>query len=65
MGRGDSSLTRSETVLGGLATGNAEDEEVEEEEEAEDGGVALRVGSEEEMGYLGGSRACLGRGGSS
>lgn len=64
--RGRSSTIR-ETVLGGLATGAAaaeEEEEVEEEEEedeAEDGVGLLLVSV---VRNLGGSRACLGGGGS-
>lgn len=64
-GRGGSSTIR-ETVLGGLATATAADEELEEEEEAEDeGGVGLLLGSAEGVvRNFGGSRACLGGGAS-
>ena len=65
-GRGGSS-TISETVLGGLATGTAAEEEEEEEEEddEEEDGVGLLVESVEgAVRDAGGSRACLGGGGS-
>lgn len=66
-GRGGSSPIR-DTVLGGLATAmGTEDEEEEEEEddEEEEEGVALVPGSVEDVvRNFGGSRACLGRGGS-
>lgn len=65
-GRGGSSISR-ETVLGGLAMATrAEDEEEEDDEEDEEGeGVGLLVDSvEDAVRNLGGSRACLGSGGS-
>ena len=63
-GRGGSS-TISETVLGGLATGTAAEEEEEEEDDEEEDGVGLLVESVEgAVRNVGGSRACLGGGGS-
>ncbi len=66
-GRGRSSAMR-ETVLGGLATATAAEEEEEEEEQEDDEeeeGVGLLPDSVEGVvRYLGGSRACLGGGGS-
>lgn len=63
-GRGGSS-TISETVLGGLATGTAAEEEEEEEDDEEEDGVELLVESVEgAVRDVGGSRACLGGGGS-
>lgn len=63
-GRGGSS-TISETVLGGLATGKAAEEEEEEEDDEEEDGVELLVESVEgAVRDVGGSRACLGGGGS-
>lgn len=73
--RGRSSTMR-ETVLGGLATGTAVEEEVEDVEEAEEdedeeedeedaaGILPDSVEEEEEVRNLGGSRACLDGGGS-
>lgn len=55
-----------DTVLSGLATAmGTEDEEEEEDDEAEDEGVGLLHGSlKGGRRNFGGSRACLGRGGS-
>lgn len=64
----DVSSTIKETVLGGLATAmGAEDEEEEEEEEEDEDeeGVGLLPDSlERAVRNFGGSRACLGGGGS-
>lgn len=66
--RGGSSTIR-ETVLGGLAIATAaedeEEEEVEEDEDEEEEGVGLLPDSvEAPVRNLGGSKACLGGGGS-
>lgn len=58
----DASSTISETVLGGLATATGTEDEEEEDDEEE--GVGLRASVEGMGRTLGGSRACLGGGGS-
>lgn len=65
MGRRNGFSNIREIVLGGLDIGTSTDEEEEVEEEDEAEGVGLLADSRgRPVGNLGGSKACLGGGGS-